>query len=111
MPKRKVLYICHNHPSVRPGGAEAYALELFKAMRASDEFEPIFLSKGGPPVTSVGRLHSGTVFAPIDGENDQYFFFTDGYQFDWLFGSVTGKDIYTKHFHEFPIAPVSTYCR
>jgi hypothetical protein len=37
MPKRKVLYVSHNHPAVRPGGAEAYALELYEAMRASDE--------------------------------------------------------------------------
>jgi len=28
----KVLYIAHNHPSVRPGGAEQHALELHRAM-------------------------------------------------------------------------------
>ena len=31
-PKRKVLYLSHNHPAVRPGGAEQYALELYEAM-------------------------------------------------------------------------------
>jgi glycosyltransferase involved in cell wall biosynthesis len=104
MTKRKVLYICHNHPSVRPGGAEAYALELYEAMRASDEFEPIFLAKGGPPVSMVGRLHGGTFFSPINGDSNQYFVYTDGYEFDWLFGTIVGKDFYAKHFHEFLLA-------
>jgi glycosyltransferase involved in cell wall biosynthesis len=102
--KRKVLYISHNHPSVRPGGAEAYALELYEEMRASEEFEPIFLAKGGPPLSETGRLHNGTHFGPINKDNNQYFFYTDGYVFDWLYGTINSdKEIYTKHFHEFLI--------
>ena len=31
---RKVLYVAHNHPRIRPGGAEAYALELHDAWLA-----------------------------------------------------------------------------
>src|SRR5918997_897678 len=103
--KRKVLYISHNHPSVRPGGAEAYALELYEEMRASEKFEPIFLAKGGPPLSKTGRLHNGTHFGPINKDNNQYFFYTDGYVFDWLYGTITSdKEIYTKHFHEFLVA-------
>ena len=105
MSKRKVLYISHNHPSVRPGGAEAYALELYEEMRASEEFEPIFLAKGGPPLAETGRLHNGTHFGPVSEDNNQYFFYTDGYVFDWLYGTITSdKEIYTKHFHEFLVA-------
>ena len=32
MTRRTVLFVCHNHPSVRPGGAENYAYELFEAL-------------------------------------------------------------------------------
>jgi glycosyltransferase involved in cell wall biosynthesis len=101
MPKRKVLYICHNHPTVRPGGAEAYAYELFRGMQASGEFETVFLAKGGPPVTDVGRVHCGTYFAPANASSDEYFFYTDGYRYDWLNGTMTAKDIYTRHFRSF----------
>jgi hypothetical protein len=27
-PRRRVLYVCHNHPAIMPSGAEVYALEL-----------------------------------------------------------------------------------
>jgi glycosyltransferase involved in cell wall biosynthesis len=99
--KRKVLYICHNHPSVRPGGAEAYALELYEEMRSSDEFEPIYLAKGGPPLMQTGSLHSGTYFGPVNADSNQYFFYTDGYDFDFLYGTIKGKEFYTKFFNEF----------
>ena len=35
--KTKVLYVLHNHPTLHPGGAEAYALELYEALRESEE--------------------------------------------------------------------------
>jgi glycosyltransferase involved in cell wall biosynthesis len=103
MSKPKVLYVCHNHPSVRPGGAEAYALELYHGIRARDEFEPIFLAKGGPP-HSAGRSHPGTVFGLCDGDPNQYFVYTDGYEYDQLYGTMTDKVFCTKNFHEFLLA-------
>ncbi len=42
MPRRTVLYICHNHPSVRPGGAENYAHELFRAMADRDDYGAVW---------------------------------------------------------------------
>lgn len=101
MSKRTVLYVCHNHPSVRPGGAEAYALELHEAMKASPSFTPVLLAKGGPPVGPIGQQHRGTCFAPVGTDADQYFFYTDGYEFDFFQGTITGKDFYTKHFRTF----------
>src|SRR5262245_1745912 len=101
MARRKVLYVCHNHPSVRPGGAEAYALELYEAMRASEEFEPYFLAKGGPPLAAGGLAHRGTQIGLINGDPNQYFFHTDGYPYDHLFGTTAGKELYTLYFHEF----------
>jgi hypothetical protein len=96
--KPRVLYICHNHPSVRPGGAEAYALELYEGIRAHGEFEPIFVAKGGAPLSPQRAPHPGTQFGRINSDPNQYFVYTDGYEYDWTYGSVTGKEFYTKHF-------------
>ncbi len=99
--KRRVLSICHNHPSVRPGGAEAYAYELHRSLAASPNYESIFLAKGGPPVGHSGSVHGGTCFAPTGSGENEYFFYTDGYDFDYLFGTQPGKDFYSQHFRGF----------
>ena len=100
----KVLYIAHNHPSVRPGGAEQHALELHRAMSATPGIESVLLTKGGPPVGQIGRTHEGTLLAPIAGSPNEYFLYTDGYTFDFLNGTITGKDFYSKHFRNFLLA-------
>lgn len=99
--KKTVLYICHNHPSVRPGGAENYAHELFTSFDDSDEYDAVFLAKGGPPVGYSGRHHEGTLIAPVGQRPDDYFIYTDGYTFDWLNGSITDKNFYTHHLANF----------
>jgi glycosyltransferase involved in cell wall biosynthesis len=97
-----VLYICHNHPAVRPGGAEAYALELHHYMRRSDSFDSVFLAKGGPPLSPIGRPHMGTYVSLVDDSPDEYFLHTDDYQYDWVFGTMRdNKDLYTKHLRGF----------
>jgi len=101
MTKPKVLYIAHNHPSVRPGGAEVYALELYQAMKNRGDYEPLFLAKGGPPLSPHGQPHSGTLFGPVNEDPNQYFFYTGDYEYDWLFGTIRGKEFYTKHFRQF----------
>lgn len=98
MPKPKVLYICHGHPDVRPGGAETYALELYQGMRDQGDFEPILLAKGH------GRPHAGTNVGPISGDPNQYFLYTEGYSYDLLFGTMDGKEFYAKHLHDFLLA-------
>src|SRR5689334_16058396 len=104
MTKPKVLYICHNHPSVRPGGAEAYALELYHGISEHGEFEPVFLAKGGPPLSSYVPSHSGTIFGLVNDDPNQYFVYTSSYHHDWLYGTMTDKELYTKHLHEFLLA-------
>ncbi len=102
MPRRKVLLVVHNHPRTRPGGAETYAYETYLAMRDSADLEPVLLAKGGPPLESIERLPSSTQFGPGDpSDPNQYFFYTDSSSFDWLYGTTTNKEMYTKHFHEF----------
>src|SRR6266481_4506788 len=99
MHKRRILYVCHNHPSIRPGGAEAYALELYEAMRASGEFEPIFLARGGHSLGTFG--HPGTTVTMVNNDPNQYFFHTDSGTYDWFMGTSPNKDIYVKFFDEF----------
>jgi glycosyltransferase involved in cell wall biosynthesis len=105
MPRRKVLFVCHNHPKVRPGGAEAYAYELHRALRESSTWEPVFVARSGPPLSRTGRPHPGTYFSPVDGACDEYFAYGDGYDFDWLYQTMRhSKELYTKHFREFLLA-------
>ena len=94
---RSVLFVCHNHPSVRPGGAENYAYELFEAFSESPDYKPLFLAKGGRPLGRSGRSHEGTYIAPVGERADDYFYYTDGYEYDWLFGTLTDKDYYSIH--------------
>src|SRR6266498_3603214 len=104
MSKRKVLYICHNHPSLHPGGAETCALELYEAMRASDEFEPIFLARIGSTSSIERPPHPGTPFSTVstvNGDKNQYFVHAEMSDFDMFYLSLRNKDIYTVHFHEF----------
>jgi glycosyltransferase involved in cell wall biosynthesis len=104
MPKRKILYICHNHPSLYPGGAETYALELYQAVQASDVFEPIFLARIGPTATLRPPRHPGTPFSTINDDPNQYFLYTNTNDFDWLNLTLRAKEIYTLHFREFLLA-------
>ena len=83
-----VLFICHNHPSVRPGGAEAYALELHRHLVAAGDVRSVFLAKGGPPLAPAGHVHLGTYVAPVDDRPDEYFFFTEDWIYDWTFGTI-----------------------
>ena len=44
MSKLRVLYICHNHPSLHPGGTEIFAHSLFRTLQDSGEVEALFLA-------------------------------------------------------------------
>ena len=59
-----------------PGGAEAYALELYEALRDSDEFEPLLVARigphAGPPPSAPRRA-----FSRVDEDPNQYFIYTD----------------------------------
>ena len=101
MPKKKILYICHNHPHIRPGGAENYALELYEAMRATDDFEPVFLARSGPPVSRSACPHPGTLIAAVNDDPNQYFFYTEPAGFDWINGVCNNKDLLTRYYEPF----------
>lgn len=96
MNRRTVLYVCHNHPAVRAGGAEQYALELHRGMRSSMKYQPVFLSRYTDPapvaVSGVNGLSS------VNGESDELFFHVPGTGFDDFLGTYPDKEIYTQRF-------------
>ncbi len=101
MSKPKVLYVAQNHPEVRPGGAEGYALDLYHAMRRIGEFEPIFCARTGPPISKVKRTLTGAPFTAANEDPNQYFFWTDLTHYDWFYGRPPDKSILTRFFRDF----------
>src|SRR4051794_34135727 len=101
MPKKKILYVLHNHPSVRPGGAEAYSLELFDALRGSDEFEPLLAARVAPNPGPQPSAHPGTPFSTVPGEPGQYFVLTEEEGIDFFLLTARDKSLYTVHFKDF----------
>lgn len=97
----RVLYVSHNHPDVRPGGAETYALELFRAMKKFGSYSPILLAKAGPPMSADYRPHPHTPFAKVNSNGDEYFFYTDHSDFDPFYGTFKDKSLYTTHLRRF----------
>jgi glycosyltransferase involved in cell wall biosynthesis len=102
MARRRVLQICHNHPRVRPGGAEVYAHELHRHLRDDDGWEPTFLARSGPPQSPDGAPHEGARISPVEGTDDEYLLYPEGYDFDWMFGTMRrDKGLYTEDLRRF----------
>ncbi len=100
----KVLLISHNHPAVRAGGAESYALELYDGMRLTPGFEPVLLARAGPPVSETNRYHEGTLFTMVNEDPNQYLMYTDVSDYDWLFGRSPSKVTITRYLRDFLLA-------
>ncbi len=88
-------------PGSGPGGAEAYALELYEAMRDAGRFEPLLLARSGKPISKIGRYHEGTLLTGVDGDPNQYFFYSEYSDFDWLLGTTRNREVITRHFADF----------
>jgi glycosyltransferase involved in cell wall biosynthesis len=100
MPKR-VLYVLHNHPAVRPGGAEAYALELYEAMKSSGGFEPVLIARVGKGGTFRPVTHVAAPFSAVNDDPNQYFLYTETEDFDFFMRTYRVKSLYTMHIAEF----------
>ena len=101
MSKTKVLYMLHNHPTVRPGGGEMYALELFEALKDTDEIEPLLIARMPPNPGPQPSGHPGTPFKTMPDDPSQYFVVTEEAGFDYFLGTARDKSIYTRYFDEF----------
>ena len=79
---KKVLIIAHNHPHFFPGGAEIFAYDLFKAIRAHTEYKPFFLAAADP---NRREVHTGTPFQMLVDSEDEALFW--GGSFDYFYQS------------------------
>jgi glycosyltransferase involved in cell wall biosynthesis len=108
MPKRRLLYISSNHIAIRPGGLESYTHDLYEAFRGSDEFEPIFIARAGPPSTEPTCDHGWSPFAMVGDDPNQYLFYTNTFvdqsAYDPLFGRWNTKVSLTRFFRDFLVA-------
>lgn len=104
MAPRKVLYVSHNHPVNRPGGAEIYAHELYRAIRDDGRYEPVFVAKAGPPMSTMDGAHPGTRFALVGEDDHEYFLYTDRNEADLIFGAMRDKRMYTEDWRSFLLA-------
>src|SRR5215210_2527239 len=108
--KLKVLFLCHNHPALFPGGTEAYAIELFEEMQKLDGVEPIFLARTGETAAAVdephrsGPAHAGTPFGLFDGDEHQLGFRTDRIHYDVFIQALAEKGVLTKQLHGYLLA-------
>ncbi|MDX6634546.1 MAG: hypothetical protein QOF06_749 [Solirubrobacterales bacterium] len=101
MPERTVLYVSHNHPTLHPGGAEAYALELYERVRETEEWNPLFVARIGPNVAQNRTARPGTPFGAVNDDPNQYLVFTETEHFDFFRMTSTDKALYTRHFTSF----------
>ena len=101
----KVLLVCHNHPALRPGGAEGYAMALYQAIRADAEFEPLLVGRAERGEGSDGRRdsESGRLTAANDDPN-QFLYYTDTAQWDWFYGRSNDRSALTRSFRDFLLA-------
>jgi glycosyltransferase involved in cell wall biosynthesis len=100
----KVLYVSHNHPTLHPGGAEAYALELYEAMRDEPGVEALLLARIGSNVARRRVAHPGTPFSSVNDDPNQYFVFTETEHFDFFNLTSRDKSLYSRHLTDFLLA-------
>jgi glycosyltransferase involved in cell wall biosynthesis len=78
-----------------------YALELFEALRASDQIEPILVARADLRKAEESGLYAGATFKTVEGDPQQYFMFTDFEEFDPVLGTSGAKSLYTTEFANF----------
>ena len=96
MSKTRILYVAHGHATIRAGGAEQHAYELYQAMKGSDEFAPFLLARTGEPEY---RPVPGSLFRAIGDDGTQVLFYTEG--MDYFFHTQRDKGILTTHLRDF----------
>lgn len=108
--KLKVLFLCHNHASLFPGGTESYALELYEEMKELDDVEPFLLARTGETAAAKdephrsGPVHAGTPFGLLDSDMHQMAFRTDRVHYDVFIQALAEKGVLTKQLHGYLLA-------
>ena len=75
----RILYISYLHPSVTPGGAQQVAFELFQA--SLKENHDAFFIAALEPHHEQAYGKPGAPIVPVQGEERQYFYFPQRYDF------------------------------
>jgi glycosyltransferase involved in cell wall biosynthesis len=101
MSRKKVLYILHNHPSLSPGGTEAYAMHVYDRLEESGSFEPILLARASQDTAGEFVAHAGTPFVPMADDPNQFLFFVGDEQYDVFFMRSLDKALFTRDLASF----------
>jgi len=101
MKKKRVLYVLHNHPTLRPGGAEAYALELYRTMREQPDIEPVLVARSGRGGDIDPTVHPGAPFSVVGSDPNEYFLYTDTDGVDFFYETYRDKSLYTVYIADF----------
>jgi glycosyltransferase involved in cell wall biosynthesis len=99
--KQRVLYVLHNHPTIRPGGSEAYAVELYEAARDTEHLDPLLVARIGQSGASEPVPHPGAPFSTIGSDPGQHYVYTDRDAYDFVMESYRDKSLYTVYFADF----------
>ena len=92
----------HNHPVVYPGGAEAYAYELYEALRGSDAIEPLLVARIGSGPAMQRGSHPGAPFSAVSPDDpNQFFLYTDWESYDWFKMTSRNKRLYGTYLTDF----------
>jgi glycosyltransferase involved in cell wall biosynthesis len=98
---RRVLFVSHNHPMHRPGGAEIYAVELYEAVKASGACEPFLVARAGPPASPMNARHAESRFAVFGTDPNVYLMYTARDEIDMVYGTAPKKRMYARDWPHF----------
>jgi GT2 family glycosyltransferase/glycosyltransferase involved in cell wall biosynthesis len=99
--RKRVLYVCHNHPRIHPGGAEVYAFDLYEAMVGNDEFEPAFVARSSERAQAVPSSNSASRLIALPEDPNQHLLVAATADFDAFYQTARRKDLCTGEFREF----------
>ncbi len=100
----RVMFVLHNHPSVQPGGTEAYTMEVYRALQVTDEFDPMVVARVPPNPATEPIEHAGSPFSPLPEDPNQFLLTVAEEDFDKLYMTARDKSLYTDHFRRFLLA-------
>jgi glycosyltransferase involved in cell wall biosynthesis len=99
--RRKVLLVSHNHPELLVGGVEVYTRDLYEALQASRDFEPVLLARAGRPYTDADGPHRDSPVTMVNRDPNQYLLYTDIESFDHFYGRLADHSRVTEHYARF----------
>ncbi len=68
----RVMFVLHNHPSVQPGGTEAYTMEVYRALQVTDGFDPMVVARVPPNPATEPIEHAASPFSPLPEDPNQF---------------------------------------